>query len=63
MDLRRIGQAGLVGFGGRLGRRAAEWVGARTRIDTGTLLALAGAVLFVLRTRKMVQMLRRLRRR
>jgi hypothetical protein len=57
-----MGEAGLVGWRGRAGERVAEWVSARTRIDKRTLAAAVGTYLFVSRTRRMIQMLRRLRR-
>jgi hypothetical protein len=62
MDVKRFGDAGLVGLRGRLGRRAADEVGKRTRLDAELVAALIGAYLFVSRTRRMWQMLRRLRR-
>lgn len=62
MDAKRVGEAGLVGWRGRVGERAAEWVAARTRLDKRTLASAVGAYLLVSRTRRMVQMLRRLRR-
>jgi hypothetical protein len=62
MDPKRVGEAGLVGWRGRAGERAAAWVSARTRFDKRTLAAAVGAFLFVSRTRRMIQMLRRLRR-
>jgi hypothetical protein len=62
MDAKRIGEAGLVGWRGRLGDRAAEWLSAHTRLDKRTLASGIGAYLFLSRTRRMVQMLRRLRR-
>jgi hypothetical protein len=60
--LERVGGAGLVGLRGRLGRRVAEEVGARTRLDADLVATLIGAYLFVSRTRRMVEMVRRLRR-
>jgi hypothetical protein len=62
MDAKQAGQAGLVGWRGRLGRRVADGVGRRTRLDAEKIAALIGAYLFISRTRRMVQMLRRLRR-
>ena len=62
VDAKQVGEAGLVGWRGRAGERAAEWVAARTRFDKRTLAAAVGAYLFVSRTRRMIQMLRRLRR-
>jgi len=55
-----MGEAGLVGWRGRAGERAAEWLSARSRFDKRTLAAAFGAYLFVSRTRRMIQMLRRL---
>ena len=62
MDAKHLGEAGLVGWRGRAGRRAADWIGARTRLDARTIGAAIGAYLFVSRTRRMIQMLQRLRR-
>jgi hypothetical protein len=62
VDAKRVGEAGLVGWRGRAGERAAEWVSARIRVDKRTLASAVGAYLFVSRTRRMIQMLRRLRR-
>ena len=61
--LERVGGAGLVGLRGRLGRRIADELGARTRLDADQIATLIGAYLFVSRTRRMLEMLRRLRRR
>ena len=61
MDANRIGHAGLVGWRGRLGRRAADWVGRKTPLDADTVAAAVGLYLFVSRTRRMLQMLRRMR--
>jgi hypothetical protein len=62
VDTRRIGRAGLVGLRGRIGRRLAAWAAKRSRFDERDLAAAVGLYLFVSRTRRMVQMLRRLRR-
>jgi hypothetical protein len=62
VDAKQFGEAGLVGWRGRAGERAAEWLSARTRLDKRTLAAAIGAYLFVSRTRRMLQMLRRLQR-
>jgi hypothetical protein len=62
MDAKRVGEAGLVGWRGRAGERAAEWLSARTPLDKRTLASAVGAYLFISRTRRMIQMLRRLRR-
>jgi hypothetical protein len=62
MDAKRVGQAGLVGWRGRLGRKLADGVGARTRLDAEKIAALIGAYLFISRARRMVQMGRRARR-
>jgi hypothetical protein len=61
MVAKRIGHAGLVGWRAKAGRNAAEWLGSRTPLDTGTLTTLVGLYLFVSRTRRMAQMLSRLR--
>ncbi|MBA2568884.1 MAG: hypothetical protein H0V11_06010 [Actinobacteria bacterium] len=62
MDTKQIGQAGLVGLRGKVGRKVADGVGKRTRLDAEKIAALIGAYLFVSRARRMVQMLRRMRR-
>ncbi|MFL5917922.1 MAG: hypothetical protein ACJ74X_04270 [Gaiellaceae bacterium] len=62
MDAKQLGEAGLVGWRGRAGERIADWLSARTRFDKRTLASAVGAYLFVSRTRRMIQMLRRLRR-
>ena len=62
MDVRRFGEAGLVGWRGEAGKRLARWLGARTRLDEDALRALVGAYLFLSRARRMAQMLGRLRR-
>ncbi len=62
MDAKLVGQAGLVGWGGKVGRRIADGVGRKTRLDAEKIAALIGAYLFVSRARRMVQMLRRMRR-
>jgi hypothetical protein len=62
MDAKQVGQAGLVGWRGRLGRKVADGVGKRTRLDAEKIAALIGAYLFISRARRMVQMLRRMRR-
>ncbi len=62
MDATRFGEAGLLGLRGRLGARAAAWLAARTPLDERTLRALVGGYLFLSRSRRMAQMLARLRR-
>jgi hypothetical protein len=62
VDAKRVGQAGLVGWRGKLGRRIADGVGRKTRLDAEKVAALIGAYLFVSRARRMVQMLRRVKR-
>ena len=62
MDAKQLGQAGLVGWRGRLGRKVADGLGRRTRLDAETIAAAIGLYLFVSRTRRMIQMLRRARR-
>jgi hypothetical protein len=47
---------------GRLAQRAAYAVGRRTRLDPERIALLLGSYLFLSRTRRMLQMLRRLRR-
>ena len=60
--LERVGGAGLVGLRGRLGRRVADELGARTRLDADQIATLIGLYLCVSRTRRMVELLRRMRR-
>jgi hypothetical protein len=62
MDTKRVGQAGLVGLRGRVARRASYALGRRTRLDPERIALLLGSYLFLSRTRRMLQMLRRLRR-
>jgi hypothetical protein len=62
MDAKQVGQAGLVGWRGKVGRRIADGVGRKTRLDAEKIAALIGAYLFVSRARRMVQMLRRVKR-
>jgi hypothetical protein len=62
VDAKQFGEAGLVGWRGRAGEKIAEWLSARTRFDKRTLASAVGAYLFFSRTRRMVQMLGRLRR-
>jgi hypothetical protein len=57
----RFGHAGLIGWRAKAGRTAAEWLGRRTPLDAETLTTLVGLYLFVSRTRRMAQMLSRLR--
>jgi hypothetical protein len=61
MDARRFGQAGLVGMRGRLARHAADALGRRTRLDPERIAMLLGSYLLLSRTRRMLQMLKRLR--
>jgi hypothetical protein len=60
--LGRVGDAGLVGLRGRLGRRLADEVGRRTPLDADTVATAIGAYLFFSRSRRMLEMARRLRR-
>jgi hypothetical protein len=62
VDAKQVGQAGLVGWRGRVGERIANEVGRRTRIDRETVAAAIGLYLLVSRTRRMLQMLSRIRR-
>lgn len=62
MAARRIGEAALVGLRGRVGARAATEVSRRTRLNEETLRTAIGLYLFVSRTRRMLEMLARLRR-
>jgi hypothetical protein len=62
MDAKQVGQAGLVGLPGKLGRRIADGVGRKTRLDGEKVAALIGAYLFVSSARRMILMLRRIKR-
>jgi predicted NBD/HSP70 family sugar kinase len=62
VDATQIGQAGLVGLRGRLGRRLADGLGKRTRFDADAVAALIGAYLFVSSAWRIVQMVRRMKR-
>ena len=62
MDARRVGEAGLVGWRARVGKRLARWLAERTRFDERVLRHVIGGYLFISRARRMVQMLLRLRR-
>ncbi len=61
MDVRKIGEAGLVGWRAKVGKRLAAWAAERTRFDERTLTQLVGAYLFLSRSRRMAQMISRLR--
>ena len=58
---KRIGHAGLVGWRAQVGKQAAKWLGQNTPLDRETLTMLVGIYLFASRTRRMAQMLARLR--
>jgi hypothetical protein len=62
MDARRLGEAGLVGWRARVGKRLAKWTSKRTRFRERDLLHAVGLYLFLSRVRRMGQMLVRLRR-
>jgi hypothetical protein len=62
MDAKLVGQAGLVGLPGKLGRRVADGVGRKTRLDAEKIEALIGAYLFVSSALRMIRMLRRMKR-
>jgi hypothetical protein len=62
MDLRRIADAGMVGWRARVGAQIARWIAERTRYDERDLRHLVGGYLFVSRVRRTAQMLLRLRR-
>jgi hypothetical protein len=62
VDAKQVGQAGLVGWRGKVGRRIADGVGRKTRLEAEKVAALIGAYLFISRARRMVQMLRRVKR-
>ena len=46
MDARRVGEAGLVGWRGRVGERLAKWTSRRTRFRERDLLHAIGLYLF-----------------
>ena len=62
MDVKDFGHAGLVGWRGRMGERIADELGRRTPISRELVATAIGAYLFVSRTRRMLEMVRRLRR-
>ena len=62
LDVKAAGRAGLFGPRGKLGRRAADAVGRKTRLDRHTVEAAIGAVLFALSVKHVLQTLRRMRR-
>ena len=62
MDAKQVGQAGLVGLPGQLGRRIADGVGRKTRFDAEKIAALIGAYLFVSSALRMIRMLGRMKR-
>ena len=62
MDAKQVGQAGLVGLPGKLGRRIADGVGRKTRFDAEKIAALIGAYLFVSSALRMIRMLGRMKR-
>jgi hypothetical protein len=62
VDARRVAEAGLVGWRARVGERLARWLAERTRFAEQDLRHVVGAYLFLSRTRRLAQMLRRLRR-
>jgi hypothetical protein len=59
--LRRVGEAGLVGWRGELAEELARW-GGRHGLSEQALRRILGAYLFLSRTRRMIQMLGRLAR-
>jgi hypothetical protein len=62
VDAKQVGQAGLVGLPGKLGRRIADGVGRKTRFDAEKIAALIGAYLFVSSALRMIRMLGRMKR-
>jgi len=62
VDAKQVGQAGLVGLPGKLGRRVADGVGRKTRFDAEKIAALIGAYLFVSSALRMIRMLGRMKR-
>ena len=61
MVVKDVGKAGLVGLRGRLGQRFANELGRRTRLDAELIATAIGLYLFVSRSRRMLEMIRRLR--
>jgi hypothetical protein len=62
VDAKQVGQAGLVGLPGKLGRRIADGVGRKTRFDAEKIAALIGTYLFVSSALRMIRMLGRMKR-
>jgi hypothetical protein len=58
MDATKLGQAGLVGWRRTVGERIAEPVSRRTRLTFDQVLAVVGAVFFVLTVRRFFRMAR-----
>lgn len=61
MRVRDVGQAGLVGLPGRVGRRVADAIGRRTPLDADTIASAIGLYLIVSSLRRLLKVLRRLR--
>ena len=58
MDANKLGQAGLVGWQRKVAERIAEPVSRRTRLTSDQLMAVVGAVFFVLELRRLFRMAR-----
>jgi len=62
MDVKRIGQAGLVGWREKVGDRTAEAVSKRTSLKADTVRAVLGALFLALSIKTTVDMAARLKR-
>ena len=62
MDVKRIGQAGLVGWREKVGDRTAEAVSKRTSLKADTVRAVLGALFLELSIKTTVDMAARLKR-
>ena len=62
MDVKRIGQAGLVGWREKAGDKAASVISKRTRLDADTVRAVLGAVFLALAVKTTIDMATRLTR-
>jgi hypothetical protein len=58
MDATKLGQAGLVGWHRKVAERIAEPVSRRTRLTSDQVMAVVGAVYFVLTLRQFIRMAR-----
>jgi hypothetical protein len=62
VDAKRVAQSGLIGVRGRAGRRIADEVGRRTRLEPERVATLIGAYLVFSRIRNLLRMVQRYRR-